>query len=209
MNLLPQSIQTAIQSLSDLPGIGNRSAERLIFALLRNESGLDQKISESLKNLRKNIGECSLCHHFCEITNSEETQAPLCEICQRPSRDKKSICVIETPTDLIALERTLEFKGLFHVLHGVISPLQKVGPEDLRIAHLFKRLQNNTEIEEVILAMSGNIESDATALYITENLHKIFKGKITRLARGIPTGGDLDYLDTGTLSRALLDRRDY
>lgn len=208
MNLLPQSIQTAIEALSDLPGIGSRSAERLIFALLKNESGLDQKIAEALKDLKKNIGECSQCYHFCEVIPSEEKQ-PLCAICQKFSRDRKSICVIETPTDLIALERTHEFKGLFHVLHGVISPLQKVGPEDLRIAQLFERIKNNPETEEIILAMSGNIESDATALYITENLHKFFKGKITRIARGIPTGGDLDYLDAGTLSRALLDRREY
>lgn len=206
MNLLPQSIQNAIEALSDLPGIGSRSAERLVFALLKNESGLDQKISQALGVLKENICECENCYHFCD-NSSEINVKTLCKICKNATRNNKVLCVVETPIDLIAIERTHEFKGFFHVLHGVISPLQKIGPNDLRIQELFDRLESNPEIKEIILALSGNVESDATALYLMENLPKYFKGKTTRLARGIPMGGDLDYLDAGTLSRAILDRK--
>lgn len=206
MNLLPQSIQNAINALSDLPGIGSRSAERLIFALLKNESGLDQKISETLGTLKKNICECENCHNFCD-NFFDPGEKKLCKICQNATRNNKILCVVETPMDLIAVERTHEFKGHFHVLHGVISPLQKVTPKELRIRELFLRLEKNSEIEEIILALSGNVESDTTVLYLLENLSDFFKGKITRLARGIPMGGDLDYLDAGTLSRAILDRK--
>lgn len=206
MNLLPQSIQNAIEALSDLPGIGSRSAERLIFSLLKNESGLDQKIAKSLGVLKENICECKNCYHFCDVSFESDGRT-LCKICSNASRNPKVLCIVETPIDLIAIERTHEFKGFFHVLHGVISPLQKVGPDDLRIQELFNRLESNPEIEEIILALSGNVESDATALYLMENLPKYFKGQTTRLARGIPMGGDLDYLDAGTLSRAILDRK--
>ena len=199
--MLPKAIIDAIEALSDLPGIGSRSAERLIFSLLKNDTGLDQKLAQSLGNLKTNIRECSHCFHLCE----EEK----CKICANPSRDTRIICVVESPMDLIALERTHEFKGLYHVLHGVISPMNKVRPENLRITPFFERVQKNSDIEEIILATSGNVEGDATSLYLTENLKKFFPGKISRLARGIPTGGDLDYLDIGTLSRAMTDRREF
>ena len=199
--MLPPSITNAIEALSDLPGIGSRSAERLIFSLLKNDAGLDQKIARTIGNLKTNIRECILCHHF-----SEEEK---CKICANPSRDTRIICVVESPMDLVALERTHEFRGQYHVLHGVISPMNKVRPENLRITPLFERVKSNSEIEEIILATSGNVEGDATSLYLTENLKKFFHGKISRLARGIPTGGDLDYLDIGTLSRAMADRREF
>ncbi len=199
--MLPQSISDAIESLADLPGIGSRSAERLIFSLLRNESGLDQKISENIGNLKRTIKECTECFHYCETEK--------CTICQNPGRNKCVVCVVETPVDLVALERTHEFKGLYHVLHGVISPLNKIRPEDLRIEQFLARIKEDDEIEEIILAMSGNVEGDATALYLQENLGKFFNGKISRLARGIPSGGDLDYLDVGTLSRAISERREF
>ncbi len=199
--MLPSAITNAIEALSDLPGIGSRSAERLIFSLLKNESGLDKKIAQSIGSLRENIRECNDCHHFCEREK--------CLVCENPNRDARTICVIETPMDLVALERTHEFRGRYHVLHGVISPMNKVRPEDLRINTFFNRVQNNPDIEEVILAMSGNVEGDATSLYLSEKLPKFFTGKITRLARGIPSGGDLDYLDAGTLSRAICERREF
>ncbi|MCF7917903.1 recombination mediator RecR [Candidatus Gracilibacteria bacterium] len=203
MEVLPKAIVQAIEALSDLPGIGSRSAERLVLNLMRSSSGLDQRIASSLSNLKKNVHECKTCFHFCEIEKEE------CAICTNQSRDKKVLCVIETPLDLIALEKTHEYKGLYHVLHGVISPLNKIGPDDLRIHELVSRIKTHSEIQELILATSGSTESDATAMYIAQNIKPFFTGKISRLSRGIPSGGDLDYLDIGTLSRAISERRDF
>ena len=201
MQTLPQSIQNAIEALADLPGIGNRSAERLVFALLRNESNLDQKLAQAFTQLKTNLKECPISFNYCE--------GDFCPLATNPSRNEKIICVVETPIDLLAIEKTSEFKGRYHVLHGVISPLNKVGPQDLRLQALLERIQKETAVEEVILAMSGNVEGDATAFYITEKLKPFFTGRVSRLARGIPTGGDLDYLDMGTLTRALTDRREF
>ena len=201
MNTLPKPITNAIDALCNLPGIGSRSAERLVFYLLKNPAKIDQKIGQSLLNLKKNIKECSECCHFCE--NSK------CSICKNSDRDDNLICIVETPLDLLALEKTHEFRGKYHVLHGVISPLDKIGVDDLRITKLLTRVKNNLEINEIIIATSGTTESEATAMFIREQLNYFFKGKISRLARGIPTGGDLDYLDMGTLSKAMTDRRDF
>ncbi len=195
--MLPKSIQTAIDALSDLPGIGSRSAERLVFSLLRNQTGLSDRLADSLGKLSESVRECQACHNYCE--------SELCPICQS-SREHKRICVVESPIDVLAIEKTHEFKGRYHVLHGVISPMNKVSPDDLRIASLLQRLQASSETEEVILAMSGNVEGEATALYLTDQIHRLTNIKVSRLARGIPSGGDLDYLDVGTLSRALIDR---
>lgn len=199
MNLLPAAITTAIDALSDLPGIGSRSAERLIFALLKNEGGLDQKIGQSLLDLKKNVRECAQCCHLAE----EE----LCPICQSPTRSADSICVVESPMDVLAIERTHGFDGQYHVLHGVISPLDRVSADDLRIAELIDRVTKNPPTE-IILALSGTTESEATAMQLSAQLHRNCDAKISRLARGIPSGGDLDYLDAGTLSRAMMDRRE-
>jgi len=203
MQVLPQTIADAIESLSDLPGIGSRSAERLVLSLLKNKSGLDQKIAESIGNLKKNIHECQTCFHFCESEN--ET----CCICDDSGRDQNVLCIVESPLDLVALERTHEFKGNYHVLHGIISPLNRVLPEDLRIGELITRVQDNKDIGEIILALSGTTESEATAMFIAEQLKPFFKGKVSRLSRGIPSGGDLDYLDMSTLSRAMSERREF
>jgi len=203
MNILPQTVADAIEALSDLPGIGARSAERLVLSLLKNHSDLDQKIAESIGNLKKNIHECKTCFHFCE-SDCEE-----CCVCQDRGRDKGVLCIVESPLDLVALERTHEFKGKYHVIHGVISPLNRVLPEDLRIEELIKRVQNDTNIKEIILALAGSTESEATAMYVADQLKHIFTGNVTRLSRGIPSGGDLDYLDMGTLSRAINERREF
>ncbi len=200
MAKLPDPIQKAIDALSDLPGIGSRSAERLTFALLKNPETVAPKLAQALLDLEK-VRECAVSHNY--------TEAEICPITADPRREKKVICVVEMPMDVVALEKTNEYKGQYHVLHGVISPLNKVRPEDVRIASLLTRIQENAEIEEIIFAFSANVESDATAFYITEKLEKIFKGKITRIARGIPSGGDLDYLDTGTISRAFSDRKTF
>ena len=199
MHLLPKSITDAITALSDLPGIGTRSAERLVFGLLKNESGLEKKIGDALKNLKENLHECENCCHLAEEN--------LCPICQDDSRSEKTICVVESPLDLLALERTHDFRGKYHVLHGVISPLDRVSAADLRIDELFDRVKKSDNLDEIILALSGTTESEATGLFLREELQKIFNGKISALARGIPSGGDLDFLDAGTLCRAMLDRR--
>lgn len=200
--MLPDSIEKAIDALSDLPGIGSRSAERLVFSLLRNQTNLTGKIADALHDLSANITECTQCHNYCEAAAGN-----LCPICTS-SRSTKLICVVESPIDVLAIEKTHEFKGQYHVLHGVISPMNKIGPDDLRIASLLKRVQD-PENEEIILAMSGNVEGEATALYLTDQIHRLTEVKVSRLARGIPSGGDLDYLDVGTLSRALMDRSDF
>ena len=201
MQTLPQPIQNAIDALSDLPGIGSRSAERLVFNLLRNESGLDQKLATALGDLKANVRECTISFNYCE--------GEVCPFAVSPNRNDRVLCVVETPMDLLAVERTSEYKGRYHVLHGALSPLNKIGPDKLRITELMTRVRDNEEIEEIILALSGNGEGDATADYLMDKLAENFKGTVTRLARGIPTGGDLDYLDAGTLSRALMDRRTF
>ena len=128
--LLPRAIEEAIEALSDLPGIGHRSAERLVFELLRNQNNLDQKISKSLGRLKSDTVECETCHHLGNMAKDGKT---LCCICRQPNRDTRSICIVEGPMDVIAIERTHEFKGTYHVLHGIISPMNKVGPEDLTL----------------------------------------------------------------------------
>ncbi len=201
MNSLPKPITDAIEALSNLPGIGTRSAERLVFYLLQNPAKIDQKIGQSILDLKKNIKECAECFNYSESKK--------CPICSSFSREKNVLCVVETPLDLLALEKTHEFRGKYHVLHGVLSPLNRVSADDLRIAELLERVQKNPEITEIIIATSGTTESEATAMFIREQLIPIFRGKISRLARGIPTGGDLDYLDAGTLSKAMIDRREF
>jgi len=199
MHSLPKAIETAIENLADLPGIGSRSAERLVFSLLRNSSGLDQRLAESIGKLRERVRECKRCFHFCD--------GDFCKICSNSTRDFSTICVVENPMALIALERTHEFRGVYHVLHGVISPMQKIRPEDLKIPAFFSRFDES--ICEVILALSGNIEAEATENFLAENLRRRgFSGKISKLARGIPSGGSLDFLDSGTIGRAVLDRRE-
>ena len=202
MSVLPTSIENAIEALSDLPGIGSRSAERLIFSLLKNESGLSRKIGQSLVDLETTVKRCNICGNYYDAAQD------LCVICQKShNRDVRLLCVVEQPMDTVALEKTHEYKGLYHVLHGVISPLNRVMPEDINIPNLLKR--DFTGVEEIVLAASGTIESEATAHYLSEKLPSVFNGKITRLARGIPSGGDLDYLDAGTLTRAILERREF
>ena len=228
--MLPSSLQSAIESLSDLPGIGSRSAERLVFNLLRNESGLARKIGEHLVVLKDKIIECDRCCNYTELCtegipshkinhqadkpriSNLEPQTSLCPICQQSKRNPRLLCIVETPVDLVAIERTHEYKGYYHVLHGIISPLKRIGPDNLRIKELFNR--DLSQVEEIILATSASTESEATAMYLADKFEQYFAGserqpRVSRLARGIPSGGDLDYLDAGTLSRAIMDRRDF
>ncbi len=201
MSTLPAAVSDAIEALSDLQGIGSRSAERLVLTLLRNQFGLDKKIGNALIALKENVAECGICCHLCN-----KTDAPQCGLCSDACRDATRICVVSEPSDVIALERTHAFKGLYHVLHGVISPMDRVRPEDLRIGSFLARVKAENP-SELIFALPASVDGETTTLYLIEQIKNSFAGTITRLARGIPSGGDLDYLDAATLSQALTDRR--
>lgn len=193
---LPSAIEKLINEFAKLPGIGPKSASRLTFYLLK-KSDLDlQLFSDSLTNLKKGVLWCSLCH------NMSETDP--CSICSDQTRDHSIICIVEDPLDAQALDATGAYKGLFHILGGVLNPLEGIGPDKLNIDSLLKRLQNS-EVKEVVLATNPSIEGEATALYL-QKLIVPFKIKITRLARGLPIGGDLEYADEITITRALQGR---
>jgi recombination protein RecR len=182
-----------IEKLQWLPGIGRKSAQRLAFFLQRMEKSKVQELTEAILKSRLNLKECSICRNLSE-------KEP-CDICKDPGRDKDRICVVEQPSDVMVIERTAEFKGLYHVLHGVISPIDDVGPDDLRIDQLIERLKS-TSISEVIIATNPTTEGDVTALYVAR-LIKPLKIKVTRIARGLPMGSDLDLADNTTIARAL------
>jgi recombination protein RecR len=198
MNLLPSSIQNLIAEFSNLPGIGPKSAERLVFYLLKQDEDQLIEFSQALKSLKKGITYCSVCHNFAE-------KDP-CILCSDKSRDAKKICVVSEPLDVIAIEKTNEFSGLYHVLRGAISPIDGIGPDDLTLNQLVKKIKDNL-VEELIIATSPNTEGEATSLYISKLL-KDSPVKITRIARGLPIGGDLEYADEATLSRALEGRKE-
>ena len=192
--LLPQPIEDLINAFSRLPGIGPKTASRLAFYLLRGDEGLAQDLSAALGNLKAGIALCSLCYN---ITLADE---PLCAICASEDRDPALLCVVEEPLDVVALERAGSFPGRYHVLHGALSPIEGVGPEDIRIAELLQRLQSG-EVKEVIIATNPSMEGDYTADYLRRQLQSLGL-RLTRLARGLPVGGDLEYADQHTLRRA-------
>lgn len=187
-----------IEKLQWLPGIGRKTAQRLAFYLQKMDKAKVQELTEAIARARNKLKECSICHNW--------TEHNPCEICANPGRDKSTICVVEQPSDVMVLERTSEFKGLYHILHGVISPIDNVGPDDLRIQPLIKRIESN-KITEVIMATNPTTEGDVTAIYIA-NLLKPLGIKVTRIARGLPMGSDLDLADITTLTRALEGRRE-
>lgn len=203
MALLPKALSRLIESFEKLPGIGPKSAQRLAFYLLHvPQDELDQ-FGDRLKTLNSSTVLCSLCKNVAE-------EDP-CPICSDPSRDQRIICLVEQPTDVLSIERTGKFKGLYHVLHGAIDPLNNIGPDEIYIKDLMKRIKNGElRIEEIILATNPNMEGEATAMYITKKLKgQSSKVKITRLAHGLPVGADIEYADDVTLSRALEGRREY
>jgi recombination protein RecR len=207
MNILPRSLQKVIEEFSKLPGIGNKSASRLAFYLINQPKGVAEEFGQALLELKNNLKTCSNCFN---ITDQDP-----CVICSDSKRDKEKICVVEHPLDVLALEKTHEFNGLYHILGGAISPVDGIGPDDLRIEQLLKRV-GEQEIEEVILATNPSLEGEATAMYITKEIRnekleiRNKKGiKVTRIARGLPMGGDLEYADEVTLSRALEGRKEY
>ncbi|MGE5557675.1 MAG: recombination mediator RecR [Bacillota bacterium] len=195
MNPMP-SITKLISELAGLPGIGPKTAQRLAFYLLTRPSGEARKLAQAILEARDKVATCSVCGHF--------TEEEPCHICANPGRDRGLICVVEEPQDVLALEKTREFKGLYHVLHGAISPLDGIGPEDLRIKELLERIRQEP-VREVILATDPNVEGEATAMYLARIL-KPLVASVTRLARGLPVGGDLEYADEVTLGKALEGR---
>jgi len=198
MRILPQPIQNLIDEFSKLPGIGTKSAQRLTFYLLRCPDQDINNLAQAIGNLKKKIRFCEQCFNLSEQN--------LCPICQDPKRDKSIICVVEDPLDIVALEKTGEYKGVYHVLHGVISPADGLGPEQLKIKELISRIkQGKGKIKEVIIATNPSLEGEATAMYLLRQL-KPLGVKITRIARGLPVGGDLEYADEITLTNALKGR---
>ena len=198
--LLPESIQSLINALERLPGIGPKSASRLAFYLLRTTDDVSQDLSTALANLKANTAFCQECFNITEAGRER------CEICESARRDGSLICVVEEALDVLALERTAGFQGKYHVLQGVLSPIEGIGPDDLKIKPLLARVANG-EVKEVILATNPSMEGDATALYLRQQLEPLGV-RVTRLARGLPMGGDLEYADQNTLLRALSGRQD-
>ncbi len=193
-----EPIARLIEELNKLPGIGPKSAQRLTYYLLRAPAEEAQALAEAIRDVKEKLTLCSICLN---ITDSDP-----CTICRDEERDHTKICVVEEPIDILPLERTKKYKGLYHVLHGVIAPTDGIGPEELKIKEFLSRL-NNGLVTEVILATNPNLEGEATAMY----LHRLIAPldiRVTRLARGLPYGGDLEYADDVTLSRALEGRQE-
>lgn len=194
----PEPISKLIDAFSRLPGVGPKTAGRLAFHVLRMKEEDVVDFAKALVNVKRNLHYCSVC---CNITDIDP-----CRICQDKSRDRSVICVVQEPKDLVAMERTKEFNGYYHVLHGAISPMEGIGPDQIHMAELLKRLGDDS-VEELILATNPNIEGEATAMYLSR-LVKGFGLKVTRIAHGLPVGGDLEYADEVTLSKALEGRRE-
>jgi recombination protein RecR len=196
MNLPSKLIENAVNEVAKLPGIGKKSALRLVMHLLKQDVPFTEDLADALITLRKEIKYCSKCFNIAD--------EDLCNICLSKNRDTKTICVVETFKELIAIENTAQYKGLYHVLGGLISPIENISPEQLQIDSLVKRIEQEN-IQEVILALATSMEGDTTAFYLTKKL-KEFPIKITTLARGLPVGGELEYTDEITLGRSIQTR---
>lgn len=196
--LFPGPISILIEELGRLPGIGPKTAQRLAFHLLKRPADEVRRLAQSIVEAREKITYCKLCFNVAD--------GELCELCQSPTRDRSVICVVEEPKEVIAMERTGEYKGVYHVLQGRLSPIEGIGPEELRIGELLDRIRMG-ETAEVILATNTNVEGEATALYLARLIQPMGV-KVTRIARGLPAGGDIDYADDVTLARALEGRRE-
>ena len=196
MSMYSPSIEKLIQSFEKLPSIGNKTAARLAFYILNASEEETNEFVSSIVNAKKNLKYCSKCY------NISDTDP--CQICANPKRDQSEICVVEDVRDIIAMEKTHEFRGVYHVLHGSISPMNGIGPDDIKIKELLARLMDG-QVKEVILATNPRVEGEATAMYLSKII-KPLGIKVTRIAHGIPVGGDLEYTDEVTLSRALEGR---
>jgi recombination protein RecR len=210
----PTPLARLIRELSKLPGIGEKTAARLAFHMLKGKAEDMQDLAESIARLKREIGICRTCFGLSEIDprGGDETQ---CGICQDQRREREKICVVEEPSDMMAVEKSQEYKGLYHVLHGTISPLDGVGPDALKIKELLERIGagvsevgvTEVRIAEVIVATNPTVDGEATALYLSKTL-KPLGIKVTRIARGLPMGGDLEYTDAVTLGKAFEGRRE-
>lgn len=201
-NVLPRSLQNLICEFEKLPGIGPKTAARLAYHLLRAPSGESLALSTAAKELKEKVVTCNGCFN---VSESE-----LCPICSDISRDGSIICVVEEPLDVMAIEKTAAYKGLYHVLGGVISPVNGIGPEELRIKELLTRVEKDDKVKEIILGTNPNLEGEATAMYIAKHLFLIREDvRVSRLARGLPAGADLEYADNITLKRSLEGRGEF
>ncbi len=196
--MTPDPLNRLVVELAKLPGIGEKTAQRLAFHILRSPAQYAQDLSAAIAEVVKKVRLCQRCFGL--------TEAELCQMCQDPRRDERLLCVVENVADQLAIERTREFRGRYHVLHGVLSPLDGTGPDQLRIRELLNRLRDGGT-EEVIVATNPDVEGEATALYLTRLL-KPMGLKVTRIAQGLPIGSDLEFADQATLSRALAERRE-
>ncbi|MEK7154932.1 MAG: recombination mediator RecR [Patescibacteria group bacterium] len=200
---IARAITSLIEGFERLPGIGPKSAARLTYYLLHVPQTELDRFAEAIENLKKGTKECAVCH------NISETDP--CDICADSGRDKKIICVVEQPLDVLAMERGNGYRGVYHVLHGVIDPLHNIGPDEIRIAELIKRLRDE-EIKEIILALNPNMEGESTCMYLRKQIQLIQRTqpvKLTRLAHGLPVGADIEYADEQTLTHAMEGRREY
>ena len=198
MMLYAAPIARLLEELEKLPGIGPKSAQRLAYHILRAEDESASALAESILEVKQTIHFCPRCFNFAE--------GELCEICSNPERDVSIMCVVEEPRDLVAIERTGEFRGVYHVLQGAISPIDGIGPEQIRARELLERVDSN-DVAEIVVATNPNVEGETTALYVARML-KPLGVRVTRIASGLPVGGDLEYADEVTLGRALEARRE-
>ena len=199
MSYYSPSIEKLVEAFEKLPSIGHKTAVRLAFHILNASEEEVKEFIDSITNAKANLKYCSQCFN---ITDTDP-----CPICSSPKREQNTICVVEDVKDVIAMERTHEFKGVYHVLHGSISPMNGIGPEDIKIKELLNRLAGEEKIEEVIIATNPRVEGEATAMYLSK-LIKPFGIKVTRIAHGVPVGGDIEYADEITLTKALEGRRE-
>lgn len=198
MNNLAEPINKLVNELTKLPGIGPKTAQRLALYLIKAHASDCEELAYSIVNLKSKIKQCSRCFSF--------TDLEICDICGEPSRIKDMLCVVSEPQDILVIEKSGEYKGFYHVLGGLISPMDGVGPEQLRIKELLERTQKEN-IKEIIIAVSPNIQGEATSMYISKII-KPFNIKVTRIAVGVPMGADLEYADEYTVARALEGRRE-
>jgi len=199
---IPKAIQDLIDSFEKLPGIGSKTAQRLTFYLLHVPQGELDNFSNSIQKLKKGTIICSICFSVDEVNP--------CSICSNSGRDKSTVCVVEEPLDVLALEKNGRYKGVYHVLHGKIDPLNNIGPDEIYIKQLLDRVNDGESIKEIILATNPTMEGEATAMYIAKQLKSQNSNvKITRIGRGLPTGADIEYADELTLQRAMEGRSEY
>ncbi len=199
MNYYPTSIRNLIRQISKLPGIGEKTAERLALHIMRAPRHDSDQLTQSIIDVKQRTRTCSRCFAW--------SDDHVCHICSDPARQAVLLCIVEQPADMIAVEKSGAYQGIYHILGGVLSPMNGVGPEDIRLPQLYKRIRNE-KIQEVVIATGTNVEGEATAAYLAENL-KPFAVRVTRIASGVPMGGDLKYVDQVTLRRAMETRHDF